>query len=226
MRRLNVLAKYPCLLFHGFTGGPFEVQPLGDYLQNQGAVCEVPKLPWNGEDMAELESIHWTDWVESAEKHAIWMADTYGSFDLIGFSMGGLLAAYLASRYPVRRLILINASVVYVSPGRLLSTIREDWKYRDQEYFYKVKSTPLRAAWQFTRLVRHLKPELSNVTVPTFIAQSERDHVIHPLSARYIYEKVGGYRELRWYPRSKHLICHDEDAQHLFQEVSEFLEKE
>jgi carboxylesterase len=221
-----VLEKQPCLLFHGFTGGPFEVQPLSDYLQRKGTPCEVPKLPWHGEDMTELESKQWTDWVDAAEKHALWMTAKYGSFDLVGFSMGGLLAAYLASRYPVRRLVLLNTAVVYVSPRRLLNVIRGDWKYRDRDYFTKMKSTPIRAAWQFTRLVRHLKPEIAKVSVPTLIAQSKKDHIIHPSSARYIYNKLGGYRKLTWYAKSKHLICLDEDAQQLFKDVSVFLEKE
>jgi esterase/lipase len=220
------LEKQPCLLFHGFTGGPFEVQPLSDYLQNNGKTCIVPKLPWHGENMAELESKHWTEWVDSAEKQALMMTAEYGSFDLVGFSMGGLLTAYLASRYPVRRLVLINTPVLYVSPGRLLKVIRKDTKYQDRDYFNKLRSTPFRAAWQFTRLVRNLKPELSKVSVPTLVVQSEEDHVIHPLSARYIYGKLGGYRKLIWYPRSNHLICLGEEAPQLFKEVNAFLEKE
>jgi carboxylesterase len=220
------LEKPPCLLFHGFTGGPFEVLPLSDYLQKKGKTCSVPKLPWHGENMAELESWHWTEWVDSAEKQAHRMTAEYGSFDLVGFSMGGLLSAYLTSRYPVRRLVLINTPVVYVSPGRLLKVIRQDGIYRDRDFFNKLRSTPIRAAWQFTRLVRHLKPELSKVSVPTLIIQSEEDYVVHPLSARYIYRKVGGYRKLTWYPRSNHLICLGEEAAQLFKEVNAFLEKE
>jgi carboxylesterase len=220
------VSKLPCLLFHGFTGGPFEVQPLADYLQSHGTLCDVPKLPWHGEDPAELESKHWTDWVSSADKQAQKMVAVYGSFDLVGFSMGGLLAAYLAVRYPVRRLVLLNTAVIYVSPFRLLHVLREHWKYRDRDYFRKMKSTPLRATWQFIQLVKHLKPELTKVTVPTFIAQSERDHVIHPYSARYIFNKLSGHRELSWFPRSDHLICLGEEAPILFKEVSSFLEKE
>lgn len=220
------MSKLPCLLFHGFTGGPYEVQPLADYLQHRGTLCEVPKLPWHGEDPAELESTHWKDWVESADKHAQKMIAAHGSFDLVGFSMGGLLAAYLAARYPVRRLVLLNTAVVYVSPSRMLQVLREDWKHSDEDVFNKAKSTPLRATWQFIRLVRHLKPELAKVTVPTFIAQGERDHVIHPHSANYIYNKLGGERELSWFPKSKHLICLGEEAPILFKKVSSFLEKE
>ncbi|MBP1995197.1 alpha/beta hydrolase [Paenibacillus eucommiae] len=218
--------KLPCLLLHGFTGGPFELQPLADYLRSSGRSCEVPRLPWHGEDLAQLKTGHWTKWIQSAEWYAERMSAAYGSFDIIGFSMGGLLAAYIAARYPVRKLILLNASVVYISPSRLLKVIHERWKHRDVQDLDKVKSTPIRATWQFTRIVRHLRPELTKVRVPTFIAQSEQDHVIHPLSARYIYNKLGGYRELSWFPKSRHLICLSDESVRLFHEVDVFLEKE
>jgi carboxylesterase len=218
--------KQPCLLFHGFTGGPFEVEPLAQYLLERGHSCVVPRLPWHGEDAQELKASRWEDWVRSAEQHADRMTTQYGSFDLVGFSMGGLLAAYLSVRYPVRRLVLLNTAVIYISPSRLLHVIRDDWKHQDQDYLQKAKSTPLRATWQFTQLVRNLKPELSRVTVPTLVAQAERDQVIHPHSARYIYSKLGGHRELHWYPKSKHLICHSEDAAALFDQVGTFLERE
>lgn len=218
--------KQPCLLFHGFTGGPYEVEPLARHLRERGQLCEVPRLPWNGESSYQLKASHWEDWVRAAEQHAERMTTQYGSFDLVGFSMGGLLAAYLSSRYPVRKLILLNTAVIYVSPGRLLNVIRDEWKYQRKLSLLKAKNTPLRATWQFTRLVRHLKPELGQVEIPTLVAQSEKDHVIHPQSARYIYSKLKGQRELYWHPRSNHLICHSVDATALFRQVSSFLDKE
>ena len=218
--------KQPCLLFHGFTGGPYEVEPLARYLRERGQLCEVPRLPWNGEPYHQLKASYWEDWVRAAEEHAERMTIQYGSFDMVGFSMGGLLAAYLSVRYPVRRLILLNTAVIYISPGRMLDVIRDEWKYQRKFSILKVKSTPLRAAWQFTRLVRHLKPELNQVSIPTLIAQSERDQVIHPHSARYIYSKLQGQREIYWHSRSNHLICLSEDAPTLFRQVSAFLDKE
>jgi esterase/lipase len=226
MNRRENRVKQPCLLFHGFTGGPYEVEPLARYLRERGQLCEVPRLPWNGESHQQLRASHWEDWVREAEEHAERMTIQYGTFDMVGFSMGGLLAAYLSVRYPVRRLILLNTAVIYVSPRRMLDVIRDEWKYQRKISFMKAKSTPLRATWQFTRLVRHLKPELSQVSIPTLIAQSEKDQVIHPQSARYIYSKLKGQRELHWHSRSNHLICLSEDAGTLFRQVSAFLDKE
>jgi carboxylesterase len=218
--------KPPCLLLHGFTGGPFEVQPLADYLQFRGRPCEVPRLLWHGEHRLDLEKANWMDWVQAAEIEAKQMVEHYGSFDLVGFSMGGLMAAYLSVRYPVRKLVLLNTSIVYVSPGRFIRVVHEDWRSGELIPLSKMKSTPLRATWQFTRLVRHLKPELTRVHVPTLIAQGQRDQVIHPHSAKFIYNKLGGQRELKWFPRSKHLICLGEEAQQLFHEVDDFLAHE
>ncbi|MGG1514973.1 alpha/beta fold hydrolase [Paenibacillus oryzisoli] len=218
--------KQPCLLFHGFTGGPYEVEPLARHLREQGQQCEVPRLPWNGETHHQLHTSRWEDWVSAAEQHAQRLTETHGSFDMVGFSMGGLLAAHLAVRFPVRRLILLNTAVIYVSPGKMLSVMRDEWKYKRRISLDKAKATPLLATWQFTRLVRHLKPELSLIDKPTLIAQSENDQVIHPQSARYIYSKVKGQRELYWHSRADHLICLSEDAPLLFRQVSAFLEKE
>lgn len=218
--------KQPCLLFHGFTGGPYEVEPLARHLRERGQLCKVPELPWNGDSNNQLKTSRWEDWISAAEEQAEKMTREYGEFDMVGFSMGGLLAAYLSVRYPIRRLILLNTAVIYVSPGRMLEVIRDEWKYERRISLDKAKATPLRATWQFTRLVRKLKPELSQVSIPTLIAQSEKDQVIHPQSARYIYSKVKGQRELHWHPRSNHLICHSDDAALLFRQVSAFLDKE
>ena len=70
------------------------------------------------------------------------------------------------------------------------------------------------------------QPALAQVKTPTLIVQSERDQIVHPQSARYIYSKLSGRRELRWFPNSKHLICWGEEASELFRDVSVFLQHE
>lgn len=213
------------LLLHGFTGGPFELEPLAAELEKAGTRCVLPLLPWNGAELLKAGRVHWTDWVQAAEEEARRLASRPEPFDVIGFSMGGLLAAYIATRYPVRRLVLLNAAVIYVSPHfprGLAARIRAG----DRSQLLKMRGTPIRATWQFTRLVKHLKPELPKVQVPTFIAQSELDQVIHPLSARYLYGKLSGPREMHFFPKSDHMICQGPEASELFRAVLRFLAKE
>ena len=38
---------------------------------------------------------------------------------VVGFSMGGLIAMYLALRYPIDKLVLLSAAAKYISPRNL-----------------------------------------------------------------------------------------------------------
>lgn len=212
------------MLLHGFTGGPYEVEPLGDYLRERGWTCRIPRLPGHDEQLEGLRTVRFGEWLTFAEAEAQRTLEAYGTFDLAGFSMGGMIAAYLAARYPVRRLVLLNAAAIYVSPRRLalelLRRFREkDWNRGD----LKIRQTPLRATVQFMRLVRHARPSLASIRVPTLIAQGLLDPIVHPLSAQYLAGRIGPLAEVRYFPRSRHMICLDCEAYELFRTVETFL---
>lgn len=211
-----------CLGIHGFTGGPFELEPLANHLRRQGWACELPTLPGHGEPDG-MKHVRWRDWVKAAEQAATSITETYGSFDLIGFSMGGAIAAHVANRFPVRRLVLLNAAVIYVSPYRLLQDIGAALKAGDYQRFLKVQHTPFSATLQFMQLVRSAKPLWSGIRAPTLIAQSGRDPVVHPYSASVLASAIPTVERVEYFPNSKHMICLDREADALFQTVHNFL---
>jgi carboxylesterase len=210
-----------CLLLHGFTGGPYEVQPLADYLAERGWSCFVPTLPGHDGPLESLRFVTRQDWKEGAAAAASSLAERFGAFDLVGFSMGGLLAAYLANRFPVRRLVLLSAAVYYISPKRFAKNVVRT--LRSGGSLELKHKTPLPAVFEFMRLVRELAPEIAEVRVPTFIAQGDSDEIVHPRSADYIYARVQGEKERHIMPDSRHLICLDSEAQELFERVGKFL---
>src|SRR5690606_22181155 len=110
------------LLLHGFTGGPFEIETLAQKLQLNGWETNIPLLPGNFTNR-DFYNVKYRDWIAAAEQAAERMLLKTEQFDLVGFSMGGLLGAYIANRYPVRRLVLLNAAVFYFSPGRMVKTL-------------------------------------------------------------------------------------------------------
>jgi len=214
--------KRACLLLHGFTGGPYELQPLADHLESRGWTCALPTLPGHDGPLRDLYRTRYEEWVLGAAAKAAEMTERYGSFDLVGFSMGGLIAAYLANRFPVRRLALLSAAVHYVSPARFFrNAVRVMrggalWKERSK------RDTPIGAVIEFTKLVRTLKPEISRLTTPTFIAHGELDEVVHPRSAIYIASRVKGEKTMTVYPHSRHLICFEPDATYVFRHIERF----
>ncbi|MCZ8513097.1 alpha/beta fold hydrolase [Paenibacillus filicis] len=216
-----------CLLLHGFTGGPFEVEPLAEHLRQEGYTCTVPTLPGHEDELQALGRATWHDWLDAAAAETHRLCQIYGSIDLVGFSMGGLIAAYLANRFPIRRLVLLSAAVIYVSPRRFVNHLAMRIRARDWSHLDRAKRTSLPAAFQFMKLARYARQsELPRVSVPTLVVQGEQDQIVHPRSAFYIYNRLQGRRELFLLPESRHMVCLEHEAPQLFKEVTRFLNQE
>lgn len=223
-----------CLLIHGFTGSPFEVEPLALFLKERtNWKIKVPTLPGHGEELS-LKGIQYNEWIDHAENELKALFEECETVYIVGFSMGGLIASHLASKYPVRKLVLLSAAAYYVNPRQLVVDLQEmardsfKGKLKENELFRrykrKIKETPMAATLQFRRLVNQVRPILHEVKVPTLIAQGESDGIVPPKSAQYLYEKIGASKKhLVYYKNSKHLICHSDEKEKLFEEIHAFL---
>ncbi|WP_057775722.1 alpha/beta hydrolase [Cytobacillus dafuensis] len=223
-----------CLCIHGFTGAPSEVEPLVAYLKKRtNWEIAVPTLPGHGETLS-LKGIEYKNWIEHAEQELQRLIEKCETVYVIGFSMGGLIASYLAVHYPVKKLVLLSAAALYVSPKILFRDMGEMVKdlFRGRlsenemfiRYKRKIKATPITATLQFRRLVAAIRPILNQVTIPTLIAQGEIDGVVPPKSAQYLYQNIGTTaKKLIYLKESKHLICHSKEKEKLFTEIHHFL---
>ena len=117
--------KTGVLCIHGFTGGPYEVQPIADYLENNTDwKIVVPTLPGHGETL-ELKKFRAENWMMEAELALRKLQKEVDQVIVIGFSMGGLIAIYLAKRYKIEKLVLLSAAAKYIYPTQILQDIRE-----------------------------------------------------------------------------------------------------
>src|SRR5690625_6955270 len=93
---------------------------------------------------------------------------------VIGFSMGGMIAAYLAANYPVEKLVLLAPARKYISLGKIAKKIGEVVVdvFRgtlDDNIFYTIVrakrwEVPLKSNIKFAKLVKHTKTYLDEVT--------------------------------------------------------------
>lgn len=219
------------LLIHGFTGSPEEVEPLAQELKQIGFHVVAPVLKGHGGDLRELSTCTWIDWIASAEKSLQKLLQQHAKVIIIGFSMGGLIAAHLASRYPVERLILLSPAIYAPNFRQMVIDLRDSILKRDMrsferigEYMYKFFATPKKTFWHFRRLVKNVRSDLPKVCVPTLIIHGTMDDVVHPRSAKYIYDAISSQEKKLYYlPRSKHIICHDREAEQVKYLVRTFL---
>ncbi|YCA13514.1 alpha/beta fold hydrolase [Bacillus sp. AK128] len=222
-----------CLCIHGFTGAPYEVEPLVSFLKKHTDWKIVaPILPGHGDD-EDLLTITYPDWIEAVEKEIQILINECETVYVIGFSMGGLLAAYLAKKYPVEKLVLLSAAAYYVNVRQLFKDIKEmaldgirgnlsdNILYR--RYRKKITNTPVSATRQFRMLVKFIKPCIREIHTPTLIIQGECDGIVPTKSAHFIFEKLGSDdKKLVFLSSSPHHVCHGPDFDQLTEEVSSF----
>jgi carboxylesterase len=222
-----------CLCIHGFTGSPEEVAPLAEYLRKRTDwIVKTPTLPGHGEEL-QLRGITYDQWFQAAEQELQALMDECETVYVIGFSMGGVIAVYLAEKYRIDKLVLLSAAFYYVNPLQLWKDIRDmlrnGWRRIGEHplfirYKNKMRSTPLTAVLEFRKLVNEVRPRLPYVHVPVLIVQGEKDGIVPLKSAYYLYQRIGSpKKKLLFLPESYHHVCHSTDRHVLFAEVGNFL---
>jgi carboxylesterase len=225
-----------CLVIHGFTGGPHELEPLTAYLKDQTDWhITVPTLPGHGVNLA-LENVTYKSWIETAEASLKQLKEKYDEIYIIGFSMGGMIAAYLAAKYKVDKLVLLATAGKYLSFKQIsvdIGTVIKDGltgKLGENKlylhYKRKLGSVPLKANLEFLKLVKQTRKYLRNVESPVLIAQGQLDSMVPYKTAYYLDKEISSERkEVVFFERSRHLICLGNDKDTLNKMVFEFLEK-
>jgi carboxylesterase len=225
-----------CLIIHGFTGGPHELEPLTEYLEaNTDWHISVPTLPGHGRNLM-LENVNYKSWLETAEASLKKLREKYDEIYIIGFSMGGMIAAYLAAKYKVNKLVLLATAGKYLSFKQIsvdLGDVLKDGitgKLGQNKlychYKRKLGSVPFRANLEFLKLVRKTRKYLKNVESPVLIAQGQMDSMVPYKTAYYLDKEIPSKRkEVVFFERSRHLICLGNDKDTLNRMVHEFLVK-
>jgi len=221
------------LAFHGFAGTPNEVRILTDAAVHCGLAARAPRLAGHDDDVRHLMKVGWDAWVSGASAALFELADaTARRVVVAGLSMGALLAAHLAARYPAHvagLIVLSNATRLrFPSPGLELGIC--EWLQPLHNDFYVPKAgadirdpearkrhltydvTPIRSAVEVLRAGRLVRKELANVTCPTLVVHGALDRVC-PVSnaARFASALASKEVEVAVMPRSGHIVTADFD---------------
>ena len=213
------------LLLHGYTGSPAALRPLAERLAAEGCTVELPRLPGHGTHWRDLARVSWRDLArEAVAAHERLAARTRAQV-LVGLSVGGCLALYLAANRPpdVAGLVLVNPSVREESPFLpllpLLRRVLPLWpgvvndiaKPGVDELGYA--KVPMAGVLQYLELQRIVRDDLPRVTAPLLVFTSREDHVAPASNSRLVIDGVASTDVRRiWLERSYHVATLDHDA--------------
>ncbi|SDO40959.1 alpha/beta hydrolase [Alkalicoccus daliensis] len=223
-----------CLIIHGFTGTPQEVKDIEAQFKEKNWLVYTPELPGHDGSRNSMKEVKYKEWVYKAQVALEEMMKRCEKVYVIGFSMGGVIAGYLAAKYPVDKLVLISSAVYYLNPkqiaedvkGWVMEGIRGELDQNEIYHFYrdKIKRTPVAATIEFAKLVRKLRHALEDITVPTLIVQGEKDGLVPIKSAEYIYEHIRSEdKHIYLFENAKHYIWFGEEKDALLERLDYFL---
>jgi len=184
-----------CLLIHGFTSCPLDVRPLTRHLHSCGYTVREVLLPGHGTSCEDMAKYGWRDWLAAVESELTLLRAQCARVWVVGFSMGGLLAAMAASRQPVQGLVCLAAPIWplprfiwlagllrhfrrYVDMGQPRQFRFPSWRYQ------RVAVKNIVDLLQLIRAVRRVLPALR---VPALVVQGSADRTVEPRSADYIF---------------------------------------
>ena len=212
------------LVLHGFTGNPQSVRGLAQALADAGLTVELPLLPGHGTDMADLVPTRWEDWSGAAEEAHGALAARCDGVVVVGLSMGGMLAVWLAQHHPeLAGIAVVNplvappeASVIAVAEAMLESGeevapgIGSDIaKPGVEESAYP--GLPVAAALSLFAAAARVEAEVESVTCPVLCFTSAQDHVVPPVSSEILVARAKGPAEQVVLERSYHVATLDWD---------------
>ncbi|MEG0423260.1 MAG: YqiA/YcfP family alpha/beta fold hydrolase [Erysipelotrichaceae bacterium] len=163
-----------------------------DNLANWGKKDGFEVIQFDLFDMDDEQDCDWMKWVNRAKE----VVDRYVlndyQIDLVGFSMGGVIAAYLAATCPIHRLVLIAPAFSYVNVENITSMITKSatsFLGTDKKE-KKYKELPKSFFAAFGETVKSLKKYIAFVECPVLILHGDEDEVISLKSSMQAFEKI------------------------------------
>ena len=216
-----------CLLIHGFGGDFEEVRYLAEYLKRQGYNVVCPSLKGHTGIRRDLAGVTYSQWINSAEEDLIKLKERSEKVFIVGFSMGGLIGINLCERYDIDGLVTLNTPIYYWDIKNIVSNVITDFRTKDfqniKRYINSSGKFPIPALYNFRRLLSITKNKISKVSCPMLIVQARDDDTVRVTSAKYIFDKIGTEKKIKYYDNSGHVILTSQSAKQVSEDVERFI---
>ncbi|MDO4465760.1 MAG: YqiA/YcfP family alpha/beta fold hydrolase [Bacillota bacterium] len=203
--------KTAILTIHGFGTN---LHHHYDYLSKYFEAFNIPVIQFDIYDVDNPNDDKLQDWISRCETQMLQTRKEYEEIILIGFSMGGVIASYLASIYKVKQLILVAPAFQYLDLGKVGSALYS-WATKDASDFKpSVSQTSC-----FQQVVSNYKECISQVDCPVLFLHGSEDEVISVESSRNAYKKVSGKKLLLVIEGASHKMLYNNTVQDTLFEI-------
>ena len=230
------------LLLHGFGDTPQTLRLLANELHASGYDVVAPLLPGHGRNVESFMRSRRTDWLACARVEFARMRASHESVALAGLSMGGALAAILASETPDTPSLVLMAPYLDMTPKVKIAAATQ-WLWSSAAGARKSMSATSildpnerakslgyggvysgRLLYELWRLGSQARRALGTIKSPTLLIQSRTDPRVASAVAESAYDAIGAEeKKMVWIEGAGHVITVDYGRAKVFEEVKTWI---
>ena len=189
-------------MIHGFVGGIYDYGSLPNELELIRKF-DVFTFTLPGHEKLIVKDVKYTDWIKAAEDQIEMLINhNYKEIYVVGHSMGGVIAAHLASKYKqVKKLVLAAPAFryFYFKDGKVnikgfnetIKNLPNMFKNMGTEkVLERITKTPITTMLEFTKLVSTLENDIKNISCPVLTIRGSEDKVVPSEATDLIYNNL------------------------------------
>ena len=221
--------KRALLLLHGFSSSPAVFRALIPQLTGYDAIV-CPVLPGHADSIEAFSNVKSGEWLLAAEQACEALVQDYQCVDVLGVSLGGLLACHLSHRFVLNRLYLLAPALdlrlnlsVCIRAARFFHAIgfrrlrnRAGNLHTQQHFELTYRQLPITAVIEILTLVQQF--EFIPPTCPTDVFLGCFDEVVDSSKVSARFESVSS-ATIHWLENSAHVLPLDGDLDRILETV-------
>lgn len=218
------------LILHGFSSSPAVYRYLIPQIKGYDAIV-CPVLPGHGDSIDAFSNSTSAEWLDAVSKICDELTKEYKKVDVLGLSLGGLLACELSNRFSIHHLYLLApavrikmhvnfmlklAQILNCLGFRHLRNMAGNIKANDRaEIAYR--KLPIAAIIQMLSLAQHYqwKPP----TCPTTLFLGTYDEVVDSEQVEELFRNLPNV-SIHWLKNSAHVLPLDNDLQEIVERIN------
>ncbi len=220
------------LLIHGFSSSPAVYRRLIPELAKSYDAVVCPALPGHASSIDSFAKVTASEWTAFVHKTATDLAASYQTFDVMGLSLGGLLAYQLQTMMPINRLFLLAPALVLCGPmgfklglAKVLSRLGlksipnhagNFYTKDDAELTYR--KLPVHAIIEILSFIQHYPFAPPHCAVDVFLGRYDAVVDSHAVATLFADSPLAS---IHWLENSAHILPLDGDVEMLLQCVRE-----
>jgi carboxylesterase len=223
--------KKALLLLHGFASSPGVFRYFFPDFKNYDMVY-APTLKGHGQSIEVFSQVSRKDWVQQVQDLLQDLCQRYQQVDVLGLSMGGVLAAYTIHDFPIHHLYLLAPAFELTKPLNLLlntAAVVKSLGFKSIANFGGKISNPKEAELSFRQLpitsiievLRLIKEYPHRAwSTPTTVFLGKKDTVVSSPKVASMLENLP-HLNLNILEQTNHVLPIDKDYQSILKQLNQ-----